>query len=555
MKTIIIYDTTLRDGTQAEDIAFTIEDKLRIAERLDDFGIQYVEGGWPGSNPRDGEFFERAKRELRLKNAKLTAFGSTHRSGVKVEDDQNLMALIMAETPVVTIFGKTWVKHVTDDLRIHPDANLALIYESVKFLKSRVQEVVFDAEHFFQGWLRDGGVYQLAVLDAAVAGGANTVALCDTNGIAYPWQVFEVVSTVVARFGDRVTVGVHMHDDRGQAVANSIEAVRAGARHVQGTTNGYSERVSMACTLEVVANLQLLANEGYAWAQINPDFNAEMLTQLSREADRWAGLPIHLRKPFVGRYAAAHKAGVHGSAISRGGARLYESHNPEQFGRRRYVVVSSMAGRANVVSFVNSTWNVVIDGNDGLVTRLLEEVERRESQYGYCFDSASGSAALLAAKILWPNAPTFEPLAEPSFSSSFPGARSGELMATILMPDHRLASGSGDGPVDASFKALIGELSREHSCLRQLTLDTFRTFQLRRFELEGTESAMRVEIDWQHELYGDFTTQGVSGNLISASFDAILEAVNLVLVYQWRAQQTQNPIISEVFQTAQVASS
>ena len=155
MKTIIIYDTTLRDGTQAEDIAFTIEDKLRIAERLDDFGIQYVEGGWPGSNPRDGEFFERAKRELRLKNAKLTAFGSTHRSGVKVEDDQNLMALIMAETPVVTIFGKTWVKHVTDDLRIHPDANLALIYESVKFLKSRVQEVVFDAEHFFDGYYSD----------------------------------------------------------------------------------------------------------------------------------------------------------------------------------------------------------------------------------------------------------------------------------------------------------------------------------------------------------------------------------------------------------------
>ena len=277
-----------------------------------------------------------------------------------------------------------------------------------------------------------------------------------------------------------------------------------------------------------------------------------MLTQLSREADRWAGLPFHLRKPFVGRYAAAHKAGVHGSAIGRGGARLYESHNPEQFGRRRYVVVSSMAGRANVVSFVNSTWNVAIDGQDPLVTQLLEEVERRESQYGYCFDSASGSAALLAAEILWPDAPTFEPLGEPSFSSSFPNARPGELMATIQMPDRRLASGSGDGPVDASFKALIGELSREHSCLHQLTLDTFRTFQLRRFELEGTESAMRVEIDWQHKLYGDFTTQGVSGNLISASFDAILEAINLVLIYQWRLEQTKIQIEQEISETVSV---
>jgi len=528
------YDATLRESKQGMGINFGVEALVAIIGLLDRLGVDLIETGWPGANRAWDQLYSAIKEGSlpELKNSKLVAFASTRRAKKTVRDDKLFVKLIEAPVDVLTVFGKSWLAHVSKALRTTPQENLNMVNDSMRAITQSGHRGVFDAEHFFQGFKVDGGTYALEVLSAALEGGADTLVLCDTNGIAYPWEVESIVSQVVEKFGDQAKIGVHLHGDRGLDVANTITALRSGANHFQGTINGYSERVRMACTIEVLANLHLLSQEGHDWASLNPAFNSELLKETSREVDRWAGLHPYQRKPFVGRCCSTHKAGVHVSGGQRAGYELYESHDPHQFGRRRHVVVSGMSGKSNVIAFTKAVWDSDVSDNCDFINAVLAEIEGKESQ-GYSFDSCSGSAALLVGRMLWPKAPNFKP-AGYHFHHS-PTSLPGELMATITV-DSQHPTNKGDGPVDALANAALTFLIPKHSCLKGLGLDDYTPYKLRVPGKEGTASAMRVEIDWVHDQIGSFTTQGVSTNIINASFEAIVEAIELVLIKQWRQE-------------------
>ena len=305
MATVSIYDTTLRDGTQSEGISLSVNDKLKIARRLDEFGVDYIEGGWPGSNPKDAEFFIKAQ-SMEFKHAKLAAFGSTRHKGTTPENDQNLSALLEAKTPVVALVGKSWELHVTDVLETSREENLAMIEESVAYLKSQNREVIYDAEHFFDGYKADPD-YALQTLTAAQEGGADVLVLCDTNGGSLPWEIEEITAVVVNQFG--TDIGIHTHEDGGNGVANSLFGVRGGAVHIQGTVNGYGERVGNANLCSVIPNLQL--KDGYSCVSAE---NLARLTDLSHYVDEVANQPHDGQLPFVGKKAFSHKGGIHVSS-------------------------------------------------------------------------------------------------------------------------------------------------------------------------------------------------------------------------------------------------
>ncbi|MGC4095388.1 MAG: citramalate synthase [Polyangiaceae bacterium] len=377
-----IYDTTLRDGTQGEGVSFTLEDKLRIAKRLDAFGVTYIEGGWPGSNPKDAEFFERAK-DLSFQHAKVSAFGSTRRAGLSPEDDPNLQALVAAGTSVCTIFGKSWVLHVTEVLRTTLDQNLKMIEESVGFLRASGKTVVYDAEHFFDGYRADAA-YALETLRAAARGGADVVTLCDTNGGSMPWDVEAIVRDVTAHLPN-VRVGIHVHDDSGTGVANSLAAVRGGARHVQGTINGYGERCGNANLSVIIPNLELkLGCRCLAPGRLSE------LTELSRFVADVANLTLAPQTAYVGKSAFAHKGGVHVAAMRRHGE-SYQHIAPELVGNQMRVVVSELSGRGNVLSKAEEL-GVDIDG--GVEVEALKDIKDAEAR-GLSYESAEASVALL----------------------------------------------------------------------------------------------------------------------------------------------------------------
>ena len=417
---IHLFDTTLRDGTQSEGLSLSVEDKLKISRLLDGFGVHFIEGGWPGSNPKDVEFFRRA-RTLGLKHAKLTAFGSTRRAAIRAEDDANLKALIEAQTPVVCIFGKSWTLHVTKVMGISLEENLAMIADSVAFLKRNGKEVVYDCEHFFDGYRADSD-YALKCVRAAAEAGADWITLCDTNGGSLPSYITQVVGVVKATVPTRL--GIHTHNDGDMAVANSLAAVEAGATMVQGTLNGWGERCGNANLISVIPALQL--KMGHTCV---PEENLKRLTELSRTASELANIRPRAHAPYVGSSAFAHKGGAHVAAVEKLAA-SYEHVTPESVGNQRKAVVSELSGRGNVRMVARDL------GMDlrGYEPALLARVKELENQ-GYQFEAAEGSFELMVRR------------AQPGYAEPF------EVLDVVVISERRRGS---EMFVEASVKLKVG---------------------------------------------------------------------------------------------------
>ncbi|MFQ5901622.1 MAG: citramalate synthase, partial [Thermodesulfobacteriota bacterium] len=378
-----LYDTTLRDGCQAEDIAFSVEDKVRIAERLDELGIHYIEGGWPGSNPRDINFFKDIKK-VKLVQAKVVAFGSTHRVNLRPEDDSNIKAILEAETDVVTIFGKSWNLHATDALKITLDDNLKIISGTLDFLRGRVSELFFDAEHFFDGYKADA-VYAIKALKAAEGAGVDCIILCDTNGGTLPDELVDIIRAVKKEIS--IPLGIHAHNDSDVAVANSILAVREGITHVQGTINGFGERCGNANLCSVIPNLKLKLG-----VECMEDNKLSMLRETARFVNELVNIPHNKHQPYVGDSAFAHKAGIHVSAVKRN-PRTYEHIRPELVGNHHRILVSDLSGRANIL-YKAQEYGIDIKSKEPVIKKLLSTLKRLENQ-GFQFEGAEGSFELL----------------------------------------------------------------------------------------------------------------------------------------------------------------
>ena len=519
MKTdqVFIYDTTLRDGTQGEHINFSAEEKLRIARRLDEMGFHYIEGGWPGSNPKDARFFEMAKGTS-FRHARLTAFGSTCKPGLRPENCPNLKALLTAETPAVAVFGKSWDLHVTEILGIAPKENLKIIRDTITFLKGRGKEVIFDAEHFFDGYRRNRA-YALATLKAALAAGADRIVLCDTNGGTLPHDLAAAVTKVAAVVSPG-RLGIHAHNDGGVAVANTIAAVQAGVAMVQGTVNGYGERCGNADLTTVIANLQLKMNRPCI-----PKASMRQLTNLSYYVSEVANVrPIPFR-PFVGRSAFAHKGGVHVHAVAKN-PQAYEHIPPEWVGNQQRVVVSDLAGKSNI-AFKAKEFGIDVGTNDALNKKIVREIKRLEDQ-GFQFDAADGSLALLMKKI---TGAFKEPFTLECFSvmNGKTGNRPSVCQATIKISvgdEVELTAAEGNGPVNALDHALRKALTKFYPQISEMHLVDFK---VRIVEgSEGTAARVKVLLDSRdgEELW---STIGVSENIIEASWQALVDSIQYKL--------------------------
>lgn len=517
MRKIEIYDTTLRDGAQSEDISFSVEDKLRIAERLDDLGIHFIEGGWPGASPRDVEFFQKAKK-LKLKNSELTAFGSTHHASKKASNDPNIKALLKAGTSTITIFGKSWDFHVTHALRISKSANLDLISNSVAYLKKRVSKVLFDAEHFFDGY-KANPEYALKSLQAAVDGGADRLVLCDTNGGMLPQELGDIVKLVLDNF--KVPVGIHAHNDSECAVANSIIALRLGASHVQGTINGLGERCGNANLASIIPSLKLKLN----YACITKG-NLTKLKKLSRFVTEISNLGHFKRQPFVGDSAFAHKGGIHVSAIQRH-PDTYEHIRPELVGNYQRVLVSELSGRSNIMKKARE-FNLNVDPDSPEVNEIVKEIKELENQ-GFQFEGAEASLELLMKKKLKLHKKFFDLIDArvTDHIGSDEDAFSEAIVKLMVDGDERYTVASGNGPVNALDNALRKALKRKYPQLSQVKLIDYKVRILAAGV--GTSAKVRVLIesgDKEHK----WGTVGVSENIIEASWQALVDSIEYKLL-------------------------
>ena len=512
---IEIYDTTLRDGSQGEGVNFSIEDKCRVAEQLDEFGVDFIEGGWPGSNPRDLAFFERA-RGLKLTHARVAAFGSTRRHTLTCDDDPSIQSLLKAETPVVTIFGKSWLLHVKDALRLSPEANLEIIEDTVRYLAARVACLVYDAEHFFDGYTTDPG-YALATLRAAAAGGPHRIVLCDTNGGSLPETVARVTREVAEQI--QVPLGIHCHNDGELAVANTLAAVSAGAVHVQGTINGYGERCGNANLCSVIPNLELKLNRTI----LGPE-RLKKLRETSRFVSEIANLSLDSRAAFVGDSAFAHKGGVHVSAVERNPL-TYEHIVPEAVGNRRRILISDLAGRANLLAKARE---LGVNLNDE--QRVLDELKRLEHN-GYEFEAAEASFELLVSKLRGAHRPYFE-LVGFRVIDEHRGALMPMSEATVKVKvgnrvEHTAAS--GNGPVNALDNALRSALQTFYPSLAEMHLVDYKV-RVITSNLSGSASLVRVLI-CSGDAGAQWGTVGVSANIVEASWQALVDSVEYKLVH------------------------
>jgi len=511
---IALFDTTLRDGTQSEGLSLSVEDKIKIARLLDGFGVRYIEGGYPGANPKDEEFFRRAS-ELKLKQARLTAFGSTRRTGTTAATDANLQALVKAGTPAVAIFGKTWLLHVTDVLKTTPDENLAMIADSVSFLKRNGLEVIFDAEHFFDGF-RDDRSYALAAVHAAAQAGADWIAFCDTNGGNLPSTVAEIVREAKKVLG--VPVGIHAHNDSDLAVANSLAAVEAGCTMVQGTLNGWGERCGNANLMSVIPALQLKMG-----LDCISEENLERLTEVSRTASEIANLRPRAHAPYVGASAFAHKAGAHVAAVAKSPI-TFEHIPPEKVGNSRRIVVSELSGRGNI-RVRAAELGVQLRGNEADLVARIKELENQ----GYQFEAADGSLELMLRRTQPGYSEPFEVLDVVVISQRRSG---GDMFieATVKLKvgeevSHVVAEGSG--PVDAMDHAFHKALDHHFPVLRQIHLCDFK---VRILDPESATAA-KTRVLVESSLGADrWSTIGVSQNIIEASCEALKDALELPLV-------------------------
>ncbi len=511
-----IYDTTLRDGTQGEGISFSVTDKLLIAERLDQFGADYIEGGFPGSNPRDITFFHEAQK-LRLKHARLAAFGSTRRAGVKANEDGQLRTLLESGMPVLTIVGKTWNLHVTEILRTTLEENRLMIEDSCRYLVAQGREVIYDAEHFFDGYKTDPD-YALQTLAAALRGGAANLTLCDTNGGTLVDEFKEIVGRAVREFGAE-RIGVHCHNDSGLGVALTLAGVAAGATLVQGTINGYGERVGNANMTTVLPNLVLKMGRSARCAA-----NLDQLRDLSLFFDELANLRADPKAPFVGHSAFAHKGGLHANAAQKV-ARSYEHIDPTLVGNRTRVLVSDMAGRSSLVLKAKEL-GIVLDEKRPEMKGLIEELKEREFR-GYEYEAADASFRLLLARHMGQQKTFFEVEGYRVIIERHGGELWAEATVKLKVNGvtvHTVAE--ENGPVGALDRALRLALEQTYPALRELKLRDYKVRILEGNSGAGSRTRVLIESGDGANIWG---TVGVSDNIIDASWEALRESVEYKL--------------------------
>lgn len=519
---IQIYDTTLRDGTQREGLALTANDKLRIAQLLDELGVAYIEGGWPGSNPKDVEFFRRVQT-LQLSHARIAAFGSTCRVGAAPDGDANLAALLDADTPVCTVVGKTWTLHVTEVLRTTHEENLRIIRDSLTYLHARGREVIYDAEHFFDGFGADPE-YALTTLQAALLGGANCITLCDTNGGSLPWQIEEAVRAVREAF-PAATVGIHTHNDGELAVANTLAAVRQGAAQIQGTINGYGERCGNANLCAIIPDLQV--KMGYPCL---PEGHLEKITRVARAVAEIGNIAPDEHMAFVGRNAFAHKGGIH-VAAQRRSPLAYQHIDPQQVGNATHVVVSELSGRGNLLSKAEEL-DFELDEHDPRVTRVLQRIKEMEAK-GYHFEGADASVELLLRR------------ADPGYAPPF------ELIDYMTVVEHRQGRGlvaeanvklrvqgevmhtaaEGNGPVNALDVATRKALAPHYPGLSSFQLVDYKVRILDGHAATGATTRVLIETANHRRRW---STVGASTNIIDASWLALQDAIEYGLLMAGR---------------------
>ncbi len=508
-----VFDTTLRDGMQVEGVSATVEDKLRIAEQLDYLGVHFIEGGWPGANPKDIEFFARARKELKLSTSTLVAFGSTRRPLGKVDDDATLRNLIEAETSSVCIVAKAWDYHVEHALQTTLEEGLAMVGDSVKFLNGHGRRVLVDMEHFFDGY-KNNPEFSLRVLESAIMAGATHVVLCDTNGGSLPSEVLSIVAAVKKHIGNDATIGIHCHDDTGCAVANSLAAVDSGARHVQGTLNGLGERTGNTNLTTVIPNLQLKL--GY---ECLPEGRLERLTAVSNHVAEVLNRPLNPQAPYVGVSAFAHKAGLHVSAISRA-KDAYEHIAPELVGNGTRFLVSEMAGRATI-QMKASELGLTMDGP--AVNQVIDDLKRLEHE-GYHFEAADASLELLMRRASgWEQdffrVESMRVITDEAANGTF------TTEATVKVwvgEDREVSTAEGNGPVNAIDTALRAALVRRFPQLERVHLTDYKVRILDSGSATG--AVTRVLID-ASDGERSWTTIGVSANIIEASWRALEESL------------------------------
>ncbi len=537
---VVVYDTTLRDGTQGEEITFTAEEKLVIAQRLDGVGVHYIEGGWPGSNPRDIHFFEMASR-TRFKTARITAFGATRRPKIHPRDDHNLQMLLDAQTEVVTIFGKTWDLHVRRVMNNTLAENLAMIADSVAYLKEHDRHVIYDAEHFFDGY-RDNPRHAAETICSAISGGADAVVLCDTNGGTLPFEIETTIDALQAQLAARfpesrdrwpLPMGIHTHNDAGMAVANTIIAVKRGISMVQGTINGYGERCGNADLTSIIPILCLKMNRPVVTAD-----QLKQLRKLSRFVSETANLVPNNSRPFVGKSAFAHKGGVHVAAV-RKVERAYEHIDPTAVGNSRRVLISDLSGKSNI-EYKAAEMGVELGGNGFSSQQIVNKIKTLEEE-GYQFDVADGSFKLLVERLTKQYAPLFD---LESFRVAMEKDKGSDCRAhatiKISVGDRKeITAAEGLGPVSALDNALRKALKRFFPELTQMRLVDFKVRVVD--GRDGTSAKVRVHIQSrdQDEVWN---TIGVSHDIIEASWQALEDSFQYKLAKYNQQVTTGDPV-------------
>lgn len=540
---IQLYDTTLRDGTQGEGVSLSCDDKLRIARRLDEFGMRYIEGGWPGSNPKDMEFFERAQTELTLKQAKIAAFGSTCRADIDPADDPQIRLLIAANTPVVTIFGKSWDLHVTEVLRTNLEENLRMIRDSVRYLQSQGREVVYDAEHFFDGY-RANPEYALSTLKSAIIGGATSIVLCDTNGGSLPWQIGEAVDVVRREVlgldeqdhqrppAANITLGIHAHNDSETGVANTLEAVRHGCNHVQGTINGYGERCGNANLISVIPDLQLKMGH-----DLVPMDKLAYLAEISRYVSELANLNPDSHQPFVGASAFAHKGGTHVNAVVKH-TMSYQHIDPMLVGNETRVLISELSGKDNIaVKRKEFGLNGLSRDEERAVLQQIKDLENA----GFAFESAEASVELMLRRVKQDYIAPFE-LIDYTANVEHRALRGlfSEATVKVKVGDrvfHEVAE--GNGPVNAMDLALRKAIHQFYPRLQRVNLIDYKVRILDSHSATG--AVVRVLID---STDGEriWSTVGANTNIIEASWIALADAVEYFILTDAEKQLTNGKV-------------
>lgn len=516
---VFIYDTTLRDGSQAEGVTFSPVAKIHVAKMLDSFGVDYIEGGYAASNPKDMAFFKDIKKE-NLKHAKVAAFGSTRRANVKVEEDKGTLALLEADTEVCTIFGKSWLLHVIEVLKTTPEENLAMIEDTCRFLKENGKEVVYDAEHFFDGY-KDSPEYALQSLEAAVKGGADCLVLCDTNGGMLPHAVFEVTELVREKFG--VAVGIHTHNDSETAVANAMESVRAGAVHVQGVINGFGERCGNCNLVSMVANINLKTDKT---CLADPD-QLKNLKSVSQFVNEQANLRDNQRAAFVGASAFAHKAGMHVDGV-RKVSHSFEHIAPERVGNDRRILISELSGASNVMDKLIEMGLDNIDRKSPEVRDILKTMEKQERS-GYVYEAADASFKMLIKKVLKEHKSFFElegyRVIVEKHGKNEPCTSEATLKLNVN-GETAFTVGEGDGPVDALNMALRLALREFYPSIKDVHLADYRVSILDPEEATAAKTRVVIESSDGENTWG---TVGVSENIIEASWEALVDGVEYKL--------------------------